>query len=171
MAYKHPTTTMKKIFLTLAFMAIATSIFAYSSYRSPGDEIGEAIIGWAITIMAILNIVLFSKIWTMTKDVHQLKEQLCPNGHYEYQLRQKIVELKHMGKSDEAKKMLDEHLKNEVFVQLLVNSKSVNPTKKKVEECFRKYEKYYRYLNFEMPDEIKKIDVEKVKEEYSSLWM
>ena len=162
---------MKKTFLTLAFMAIATSVFAYSSYRNPGDEIGQGIIGWTIVIMGILNIVLFSKIWTMTNDVHQLKEKLVLDKFSEYQLRQKMVELKHMGKADEAKKMLDEHLKNEVFVQLLVNSKPVNSTKKKVEECFRKYEKYYRYLNFEMPDEIKKIDVEKVKEEYSSLWM
>lgn len=162
---------MKKIFLTLAFMAIATSVFAYSSYRNPGDEIGQGIIGWTIVIMGILNIVLFSKIWTMTNDVHQLKEKLVLDKFSEYQLRKKMVELKHMGKADEAKKMLDEHLKNEVFVQLLVNSKSVNSTKKKVEECLRKYEKYYRYLNFEMPDEIKRIDVEKVKEEYSSLWM
>ena len=99
-------------------MAIATSIFAYSSYRSPGDEIGEAIIGWTIVIMGILNIVLFSKILTMTKDVHLLKEQLVMDKFPEYQLRQKIVELKHMGKSDEAKTLLDEHLKNNVFAEL-----------------------------------------------------
>ena len=83
---------MKKTFLTLAFMAIATSVFAYSSYRSPGDEIGEGIIGWTIVIMGILNIVLFSKIWTMTNDVHQLKEQLVMDKFPEYQLRQKMVE-------------------------------------------------------------------------------
>lgn len=146
-------------------------MFAYHTYSSRGDEIGEGIIGWTIVIMGILNIVLLSKIWTMTNDVHQLKEQLVMDKFPEYQLRQKMVELKHMGKADEAKKMLDEHLKNEVFAQLLVNSNLVNPTNEKVEECLRKYEKYYRYLNFEMPDEIKKIDVEKVKEEYSSLWM
>ncbi len=162
---------MKKTFLTFAFTAIATSVFAYSSYRSPGDEIGEGIIGWTIVIMGILNIVLFSKIWTMTNDVHQLKEQLVMDKFPEYQLRQKIVELKHMGKSDEAKTLLDEHLKNNVFAELLVYGRSVESTKEKVEECLRKYEKYYRYLNFEMPDEIKRIDVEKVKEEYSSLWM
>lgn len=121
--------------------------------------------------MGILNIVLFSKIWTMTNDVHQLKEQLVMDKFPEYQLRQKIVELKHMGKSDEAKTLLDEHLKNNVFAELLVYGRSVESTKEKVEECLRKYEKYYRYLNLEMPDEIKRIDVEKVKEEYSSLWM
>ena len=67
---------MKKYFLTFTFTVIATSIFAYSSYRNPGDEIGQGIIGWTIVIMGILNIVLFSKIWTMTKDVHLLKEKL-----------------------------------------------------------------------------------------------
>ena len=91
--------------------------------------------------LSLVGPLLFSKILTMTKDVHLLKEQLVMDKFPEYQLRQKIVELKHMGKSDEAKTLLDEHLKNNVFAELLVYGRSVESVKEKVEECLRKYEK------------------------------
>ena len=162
---------MKKTILTFAFTGIATSLFAYHSYNSPGDEIGAGIIGWTIVISAILNIILFFKILNMTKDVKELKNRFCKDeAENVVQLNRTIVKLNNSGRVDEAKKILDEYLRNEVFAALLVFNKSTFETKQDVDNVKRNFEKYYTSLNCEMPVEIREIDVENVKEEYSSLY-
>ena len=143
-------------------------MFAY--YSSPGDEIGAAIINWAIVISAVLNAILFFRLLEMTKDVKELKNKLCSGRLYSYQLHRKLLELKYTGKVDEAKKVLDENLANEVFAKVFVYDKLLEHTQQEtVEKIIREYERYYRFLDCEMPTDIKNIDIERVKREFSSL--
>ena len=79
------------------------------------------------------------------------------------------MEFKYLGKTDEAKKMLDEIVRSEFFPKILVSGKSVSVAQNEVERIINKYEKYYKILDVEMPNEIKEIDVEKIMGEYSSL--
>lgn len=154
---------MKKLFLTLVFIGITTSMFAYSS---PGDEIGAAIINWAIVIMGILNIILLYKIWGMTNDVKELKNKICSEQIW---LKKNLLQLKYTGKIEEAKTLLDKNFENEVFEKSLAFGVSSEKVKKDVETVIKKYEYYYKCLGCEMPNGIKDINTKDVMEDYSLL--
>ena len=160
---------MKKLFLTLAFVGVASSMFAY--YRSPGEEFGAGIMTLVIIVLGVLNLIFFFKIWGMTNDVKELKNEICPDNLrvFPFLLKRKVMEFKYLGKTDEAKKMLDEIVRSEFFPKILVSGKSVSVAQNEVERIINKYEKYYKILDVEMPNEIKEIDVEKIMGEYSSL--
>lgn len=129
----------------------------------------EVILWIIIIIGAILNGLLFWKVWGMTNDVSELKNELCSNKRliFPFQLNKKVIVLKYSGKIEEAKKLLDKNLESEIFQSITPG----RPTEiqRKVERVINKYEKYYNCLNCEMPDEMKNIDVAKILDEYSSL--
>ena len=157
---------MKKLLLTLLFVCTAATMFAYRS--SPGDEIGYAIINLAIVIIGILNIILFYKIWEMTNDVKKIKNKFYLYEQKNYLFKKKFMKLKLTGEVEEAKKMVDESLKDEVYAKLLVFGVPVEQMQKDVEKIIRIYDNYYKCLDCEMPKEIKELDVAKVKEDFSS---
>lgn len=159
---------MKKTALTLALIGIATSAFAYSN---SDIETATTIINVALIVMAVLQVILFFKIWGMTNDVRLLKEKICPTEMGIYKLDKKVLELQIMGKIDEAKKLVDENLVNDVFYKMFGMGAGNTPVyiKGEVDGVIHKYEKYYKLLGYEMPKEIKNIDVEKVLEQYSTL--
>lgn len=128
------------------------------------------IINIALIVMGVLQIILFFKIWGMTNDVKALKNKFDSRGLGKEQLAKEVIELKHTGKIDEAKKILDANLEGEVFGQLLVQDISDKVIKEDVEKVISKYEKFYEILNWEMPKEIKEINIDKVHAEYSSLF-
>ena len=145
---------------------MVSSMFAYSSSDM---ESTVTIINIALVVMGVLQLILFFKIWGMTNDVRELKDKFCTRRLGKEQLAKKMIEMKYMGKVDEAKKILDENLENEVFNQLLVQEVSLEFIKVEVEKVINKYEQYYELLNCEIPNEIKEINVEKVFGDYSSL--
>lgn len=150
-------------------MAFATSMFAYYSYSSPGDEIGQAIIGWTTIIATVFNIILFFRILDMAKDVRELNNKFCRDEvGYTFKLNKVVMKLKYTGRGEEAKDILDKNLESEVFETLTLGT-SPEVLQRKVERVINKYEKYYNCLNCEMPDEMKNIDVAKILDEYSSL--
>jgi hypothetical protein len=120
-------------------------------------------------VFGILQIILFFKIWGMTNDVKDLKNKFCTRGLNQDQLAKKVLELKYTGNVEEAKKLVDENLENEIFAQMFMAGNGVAYTKSEVERIREFYEKYYKLLNCEMPKEIKEINVGKVVGEYSSL--
>lgn len=120
-------------------------------------------------IFGVLQIILFFKIWGMTNDVKELKNTFCTRGFTQDRLAQKVLELKYMGKIDEAKKLVDENLENDMFAQMFIRGNGITYTESEVERIREFYEKYYKLLNCEMPNEIKKINVGEVVEVYSSL--
>lgn len=65
---------MKKTFVIMACLAVATSSFAYyDSYsRSSADSL--SFIGFIMLITGILEIILFFKIWGMTNNIKALKK-------------------------------------------------------------------------------------------------
>ena len=157
---------MKKIFLTLAFAGISASMFAYTSSDVEGFATFLAIVQ---IVMGVLSLILFFKIWGMTNDVRKLRDNICTSGLKGEQLSKKMLILKYTGKIDEAKKLLDENLENEVFEQMCTKGNDIEYTKSQVEEIIKKYENYYKSLDCEMPTEIKKVNVGKVVGELSSL--
>ena len=157
---------MKKIILTMAFAGISASMFAYSGSDDEGFATFLAIVQ---IVMGVLSLILFFKIWGMTNDVRKLRDNICTSGLKGEQLSKKMLILKYTGKIDEAKRLLDENLENEVFAQLCTKGNDIGYTKSQVEEIIKKYENYYKSLDCEMPAEIKNINVGKVVGELSSL--
>lgn len=157
---------MKKIILTLAFAGISASMFAYTNSDVEGFATFLAIVQ---IVMGVLSLILFFKIWGMTNDVRKLRDNICTSGLKGEQLSKKMLILKYTGKIDEAKKLLDENLENEVFAQMCTKGNDIEYTKSQVEEIIKKYENYYKSLDCEMPAEIKNINVGKVVGELSSL--
>lgn len=136
---------------------------------------------WIIGIVAaILNSMLFWKIWGMTNDLKELKDSMindvsklrtkvCNRGLTNSQLSKRVMELKYTGQEDEAKKLVDQNLMLDVFNIICLDDNSIESTKEKVGKVISWYEKYYKVLNCEKPKEIREIDVEKVVRDYSSL--
>lgn len=62
---------MKRIFIFLTLMAVALNSFAYSSSR---ESSGDFFLIFLLIIAAILNVILFFKIWGMTNDIRALKK-------------------------------------------------------------------------------------------------
>lgn len=120
-------------------------------------------------VFGVLQIILFFKIWGMTNDVKALKNKFESRGLNQDRLAQRVLELKYTGKVEEAKKLVDDNLENEVFVQMFVPGNDVTYTESEVKKIRKFYDKYYKLLNYEMPVEIKEINVGKVIGEYSSL--
>lgn len=133
------------------------------------EETTATIINIALIVMGVLQIILFFKIWGMTNDVKDLKNKFDPRGFNKEQMAKKMIELKYIGRIEEAKKILDENLENEVFNKVLVKEVSMEMIKDDVEKVIGEYEKFYQLLNCEMPKEIKEININKVFSEYSSL--
>ena len=119
--------------------------------------------------MGVLQIILFFKIWGMTNDVKDLRNKIDSRDLTMEQLAKKIIELKFTGKIEEAKKLLDENLKDDVFNKVLVKEVSMRIRELDVELVIGRYKKLYQLLNCEMPKEIINIDLEKIVNEYSSL--
>ena len=105
----------------------------------------------------------------MTNDVKALKNKFESRGLNQDRLAQRVLELKYTGKVEEAKKLVDDNLENEVFAQMFVPGNDVTYTESEVKKIRKFYDKYYKLLNYEMPVEIKEINVGKVIGEYSSL--
>ena len=158
---------MKKTILTLTLVGITISMYAYG--RTPGEEVGDAIINFAIVIMCVLNIILFIKISSITENVEELRKKICPFKSGNKQLLKQMLKLDYLGKSDEAKKMLDENLTNEIFEKIFLVDKTVDYKKTEISKIIEKYEKYYKILNAEMPSKIKNIDIDKAFLQYRSV--
>ena len=132
-------------------------------------ETTATIINIALIVMCVLQIILFFKIWGMTNDVKDLKNKFDPRGFSKEQMAKKMIELKYMGRIEEAKRILDENLENEVFNKVLVKEVSIEMIKDDVGKVIGEYEKYYQLLKCEMPKEIKEMNIDTVRGEYSSL--
>lgn len=145
---------------------------------------GNTIIEVIIFIAVILNIILFFRIWGMTndveklknnvfydvgRDVNKLKSKICNRGLTNDQLSKRVLELKYTGHMDEAKKLVDENLKIDVFNIIFTNEGTVEQTKEKFHKVIAWYEKYYKCLNCEIPSEIKDIDIKNVVGDYATL--
>lgn len=131
-------------------------------------------------VVAILNGMLFWKIWGMTNDlkelkgniindVSKLKTKICNRGLTNAQLSKRVLELKYTGQGDEAKKLVDQNLMLDVFNFICDKEASIEQTKEKVGKVVTWYDKYYKILECEAPEELKGINVGKVVEEYKSL--
>lgn len=143
----------------------------------------DFILYFILFVFGILQIILFFKVWGMTNDVEimkknmigiegnvgNLKIKVCNRGLTNAQLSKRVMELKYTGQGDEAKKLVDQNLMLDVFNIICLDEKSVEKIKEKVNDVILWYDKYYKVLNCEMPNEIKEIDVEKVVRDYSSL--
>lgn len=132
-------------------------------------ETTATIINITLIVMGVLQIILFFKIWGMTNDVRDLRNKIDSRDLTMEQLAKKIIELKFTGKIEEAKKLLDENLKDDVFNKVLVKEVSMRIRELDVELVIGRYKKLYQLLNCEMPKEIINIDLEKIVNEYSSL--
>ena len=132
-------------------------------------ETTATIINITLIVMGVLQIILFFKIWGMTNDVKDLRNKIDSRDLTMEQLAKKIIELKFTGKIEEAKKLLDENLKDDVFNKVLVKEVSMRIRELDVELVIGRYKKLYQLLNCEMPKEIINIDLEKIVNEYSSL--
>lgn len=70
---------MKRTFIFSVFIVVATGGFAYNDYPSPKLEMPGWLLfmGLLMIAWAILEIILFFKIWGMTNDVRKLTNQFC----------------------------------------------------------------------------------------------
>ena len=132
-------------------------------------ETTATIIKIALIVIGVLQLILFFKIWIMTNDVKVLKNKFDSSGLSKGKLAKEIIELKYTGKIDEAKKILDENLESEVFEQLFLLNFSNESVKDEVSKVINRYEEFYKILNCEMPKELKGININNVRSEYSSL--
>ena len=140
----------------------------------------DVILAIVVIVFGILQIMLFFKIWGMTNDVEELKRlqsnmindveklkiKICNRGLTNAQLSKRMLELKYTGRKDEAKTLVDQNLMLDVFNIICSNEGTVEQLKGKVGKVIVWYEKYYRLLGCEVPNEFKEINVEKAVEDY-----
>lgn len=105
----------------------------------------------------------------VSKDVNKLKSTICNRELTNAQLSKRVVELKYTGQIEEAKKLVDDNLKIDVFNIIFTNGGTVEQTKEKFQKVIAWYEKYYKCLNCEIPNEIKDIDIKNVLGDYATL--
>lgn len=119
--------------------------------------------------MGVLQIILFFKVWIMTNDVKALKNKFDSRGLGKGKLAKEIIELKYTGKVDEAKKMLDANLESELFEQLFLQDFTDESVRDEVVKVISKYEEFYKTLDYEMPKNLKEINISNVRADYLSL--
>lgn len=91
-----------KYFILLSLLAIASPAFAYSSYDEPS---GFAMLLTLLTFVgALLNIILFFKIWGMTNNVKRIKKKMIPIE--EERVEEQITRLHFLGKDDECEEII-----------------------------------------------------------------
>jgi len=112
---------------------------------------------------------LFWKIWSMTNDIEKIRLKICNRGLTNTQLSTRVLELKYMGQRDEAKKLVDQNLIFDVFHFICNKETSIEQTKEMVKKIMSWYEKYYKILGSEVPDELKEMNVEKLLNDYKSM--
>lgn len=91
-----------KYFILISLLAVASPAFAYSSYDEPS---GFATFLTILTFVgALLNIILFFKIWRMTNNVKRIKEKMIPDSSGD--LTEELNTLHFMGKDKECEEII-----------------------------------------------------------------
>lgn len=160
-----------KYFMLITLLAVASPAFAYSSYNEPS---GFALFLTVLTFVgALLNIILFFKIWGMTNNVKRIKEKMIPCN--EETVGEQITRLHIMGKDDECERIILSkfyfNLKSELFAfkyRCYSDTKQYQALLEKPITPFTDVvEKLYQKIDREVPSHIKKLktygDFEKMK--------
>ena len=148
-----------KYFFLLTMLAVASPAFAYSSYDEPS---GFAMFLTVLTFVgALLNIILFFKIWGMTNNVKRIKEKMVPDSSGG--LTEELNMLHFMGKDKEC----EEIILREFYSQLRwkLNSARINMTEedynKTIDEPISNFTDIvavqYKKIGKEMPEMIKNL--------------
>lgn len=115
-------------------------------------------------VCAVLNVVLFFKVWTMTGDVEKLKSKFCDPG---VGFKKSFAALYLQGEYDEAYMLLNRFLAAKVHV-MVENCNYVGEFRKDLNKevltKLSKYDKYYALIGKEMPVNMKNFTYESYEE-------
>lgn len=111
-------------------------------------------------IWAILNIILFFKVWVMTDDVNKLKKTLCKSAPTSTisTLKPTIVTLISLKKEDEAEKIINQSLEDRLFefTKAFLSSKwnieHPEYLQGQADKIIALHKEYYNMLGKEMPE-------------------
>ena len=111
-----------------------------------------------VLVDAVLCIILFVKIWSMTSDVRELRDRICRN---EGTVKSKFADYYFCGEYEEAYKFLNHYLTGEINKRFYNLSRNDVEYKKKYAEEIAKlvdrYSPYYKLIGKNTPDNIKNI--------------
>lgn len=148
-----------KYFISITLLALASPAFAYSGYESAG---GFAVFASFLTlVVAILQIILFFKIWGMTNDVKRIKEKMIPKLSESITEELNILHL--MGKDDECEELILRDFYHKLSECLhraksrLMLSAYNSQIDKPIAEVIEVVAKQYAFIGREMPDAIKNL--------------
>lgn len=118
--------TKKQLIITLAILLISTPAFAYYgydsyrsySYRNDDEEVYSIIMIVILAVWAVLNLILFFKIWGMTNDVKLLKQKMCDNIYADKSIKETILKLHLLGKDEKAFEKINDHIVS--FIEALI---------------------------------------------------
>lgn len=107
---------------------------------------------------AVLVIILFVKIWSMTSDVRELRDRICRN---EGTVKSKFADYYLCGEYEEAYKFLNHYLSGEVNKRFYNLSRNDAEYKKiyaeEIAKLVERYSPYYKLLGKDAPENIKNI--------------
>ena len=107
---------------------------------------------------AVLVIILFVKIWSMTGDVRELRDRICRN---EGTVKSKFADYYLCGEYEEAYKFLNHYLASEVNKRFYNLSRNDVDYKKlyadEIANLLSKYSGYYKMIGREIPENLKNV--------------
>lgn len=148
-----------KYFISITLLALASPAFAYSGYESAG---GFAVFASFLTlVVAILQIILFFKLWGMTNDVKRIKEKMIPSLSESITEELNILHL--MGKDDECEELILRDFYHKLLESVrqaksrLLEDTYATQIDKPIAEVIEVVAKQYAFIGREMPDAIKNL--------------
>lgn len=115
-------------------------------------------------VAAVLQIILFFKIWGMTDNVKTMKEKYCSNEIKEIALAREVLKLHLLGKDNEAELIITENLITKVIKICEVTGDSVEYKNDMIKNLKQRAEKLYGLIDKPVPTTIADINVGKLSE-------
>lgn len=113
-------------------------------------------------VAAVLQIILFFKIWGMTDNVKTMKEKYCSNEIKEITLARQVLKLHLLGKDNEAELIITENLITKVIKICEVAGDSVEYKNNEIKNLKQRAEKLYALIDKPVPTTIADINVGKL---------
>ena len=110
-------------------------------------------------VFAVLQIILFFKIWGMTNDVKTIKKKLRSEDINEVDLAREVLKLHLMAKDDEAETIITNNLLTTIFVLCDETERSLQFKENTVKEVQQRAEKLYALIDRPVPSSIADVNV------------
>lgn len=110
-------------------------------------------------VFGILCFIMFFKIWGMTNDIDKIYKKVCSSRYDD--VNRKFADFYLCGEYDEAYKLLNHYLSNEINRRFGILSRNDDHFKKTYEEqianLVNKYSSKYQMIGKEIPENIKNV--------------